>query len=95
MRRNVCGLVLAMLVGLLPGVEIGSAADEAEPSYTITFASFGPQNTDLFLSDADGKNAKPLVPHGENDYNASFSADGKWIVFTSHRKGSARYGDLL
>jgi Tol biopolymer transport system component len=61
----------------------------AEPSYTIAFAHFGPRNLDLFVADADGKNPKPLVPHAGNDYNASFSADGTWIVFTSHRKGSA------
>jgi Tol biopolymer transport system component len=46
-------------------------------------------NTDLFVADADGTNARPLVPHAENDYNASFSADGQWVVFTSHRNGSA------
>ena len=89
MRRNGCGFILALLAGLLPGGGIRSAADEAEPSYTLAFAHFGPRNTDLFLADADGKNAKPLVPHAENDYNASYSADGEWVVFTSHRKGSA------
>lgn len=89
MRRNGCGFFLALLAGLLPGVGIWSAADEAEPSYTLAFAHFGPRNTDLFIDDADGKNAKPLVPHAENDYNASYSADGEWVVFTSHRKGSA------
>lgn len=89
MRRNCCGFFLALLAGLLPGVGTRSAAEDAKRSYTIAFASFGPQNSDLFIADADGKNAKPLVPHAENDYNASFSADGKWVVFTSHRKGSA------
>jgi Tol biopolymer transport system component len=64
-------------------------AVEAEPNYTIGFASFGPINTDLFVADSDGRNARPLVPSGDNDYNASFSRDGRWIVFTSHRNGSA------
>jgi len=40
-----------------------NAAGQAEPSYTIAFASFGPNNTDLFVADAEGKNPKPLVPH--------------------------------
>ena len=61
----------------------------AEPSYTLAFASFGPLNTDLFTADADGRSPQPLVPHADNDYNASFSHDGRWIVFTSHPNGSA------
>ncbi len=89
MGRSRLGLLLALLTGLIPGFGIRCAVAETEPSYTIAFASFGPQNTDIFVADADGKNPKPLVPHAENDYNASFSADGKWIVFTSHRNGSA------
>lgn len=68
------------------------AAGERLPEYAIAFAHFGPRNTDLFVADADGNNAKPLAAHSENDYNASFSADsadGEWVVFTSHRKESA------
>jgi len=43
----------------------------------------------LFLADADGANERPLIPATTLDYNASFSADGKWILFTSERGGSA------
>ena len=41
------------------------------------------------LADADGKNERPLLPAISLDYNASFSADGKWVIFTSERDGSA------
>lgn len=64
-------------------------ADGRPPEYAIAFAHFGPRNSDVFLADGDGKNPKPLAADAANDYNASFSADGEWIVFTSHRKGSA------
>src|SRR5262249_12246944 len=37
----------------------------------------------------DGNNERPLFAASSYDYNASFSADGKWIVFTSERGGSA------
>ena len=60
-----------------------------EPDYEIAFAKFAPMNTDIFIADADGGNAKPLLANPESDYNASFSADGKWIYFTSERNGSA------
>lgn len=62
----------------------------AAPSYTIAFKSFAPNNTDIFIADADGKNVRPLVPDSTLDYNASFSSDGRWIVFTSHRSGTAK-----
>ncbi len=52
-----------------------------EPGYTIAFASFAPLNTDIFVADANGRDPKP--------HNASFSSDGKWIVFTSQREGTA------
>lgn len=58
-------------------------------SFAIAFASFAPLNDDIFVSDADGSNAKPLLAHPALDYNASFSSDGRWVVFTSERNGSA------
>jgi len=61
----------------------------AKPTYQLAFASFGPLNTDIFIADADGNNAKALLPDSGLDYNASFSQDGKWVIFTSDRKGSA------
>ncbi len=62
---------------------------DPEAEYRVAFASFAPLNLDIFIADADGRNAKPLLPHPDQDYNASFSDDGKWVVFTSERNGSA------
>ncbi len=61
----------------------------SRPMYRIAFGSGAPYNTDIFIADADGSNARPLAPDPALDYNASFSADGRWIVFTSHRSGPA------
>ena len=81
--------LLTILSCLLLSLVRGNLCSGAGPTYTIAFASFGPRNTDLFIADAGGRNPYPLVPHIKNDSNASFSADGKWIVFTSERNGSA------
>jgi len=43
----------------------------------------------LFIADADGRNEKSVLPAESLDYNASFSSDGRWIIFTSERAGSA------
>ncbi len=59
----------------------------SEPTYQLAFANFGPLNDEIFIADEDGNNAKPLVPGPANESNASFSPDGKWVVFTSNRNG--------
>jgi Tol biopolymer transport system component len=61
----------------------------AKHTYRLAFANFGPLNTDIFIADGDGKNAKALLPETGLDYNASFSSDGTWVVFTSDRNGSS------
>ena len=65
-------------------------------SATILFAKdrifvdqWSPTRSELYIADADGKNARKLVAGLELDYNASFSSDGEWVVFTSERYGSA------
>jgi TolB protein len=48
-----------------------------------------PLNTDLFIAAGDGSGARPFLAHPDLDSNASFSPDGRSIVFTSTRNGSA------
>jgi Tol biopolymer transport system component len=55
----------------------------------ILLYRIGPSQSTLFFANADGSDERPLLPNSGFDYNASFSADGKWIVFTSERGGSA------
>jgi Tol biopolymer transport system component len=88
----VAGILLVSIALLpFPGFDnnISSGTFSSEPIYHLAFASFGPLNDDIFIADADGTHARPVLPNPANDYNASFSHDGKWIVFTSERNGSA------
>jgi Tol biopolymer transport system component len=55
----------------------------------ILLHRIGPSESTLFIAKTDGSDERPLLPNSGFDYNASFSADGKWIVFTSERGGSA------
>jgi Tol biopolymer transport system component len=73
---------LALLFGAVP---IGLGAQE----HHIAFNTFAPRNTEIFVADAKGGSARVLFPDPALDYNASFSADGEWVVFTSERGGSA------
>jgi TolB protein len=55
----------------------------------LQFSRVGPTRIGLFLANADGRNERALLPADGLDYNPSFTVDGKWIVFTSERGGSA------
>jgi TolB protein len=37
-------------------------AQEKAPAYRLSFASFGPLDTDIFIADAEGRNAHPFLP---------------------------------
>jgi TolB protein len=62
---------------------------KAHHHYTLAFKAFPPSNTDILIAAGNGSNARPLASDPALDYNAAFSADGRWITFTSHRAGSA------
>src|SRR5215469_3263486 len=49
----------------------------------------GPSGAELFIANADGTSEHKLLSSPGFDYNASFSPDGQWIVFTSERSGQA------
>ncbi len=86
MLRLIKTVLLLSLFGCAPFV--ASRAATSNPQYEIAFAGFAPLDTDIFMADADGSNAKPFLSHPDLDANASFSSDGRWVVFSSRRSGS-------
>jgi len=81
----VCLLVLPCLVSSAASAQ----REGSRAPYTVAFKSFAPNNTDIFIAEGDGSHARPLAPDPALDYDASFSPDGRWVVFTSQRAGSA------
>src|ERR1700693_6012109 len=65
------------------------AVPPASAKNTILVNRIGPSASELFVANADGTGERKLFPATGFDYDASFSADGKWIVFTSERNSSA------
>jgi Tol biopolymer transport system component len=47
----------------------------------------GPSASELYIANSDGSDERKLLAESVFDYHASYSADGKWIVFTSERAG--------
>ena len=60
----------------------------ADGRYTIGYATFAPLNTAIFIADGDGRTERMLVPDAMFDSNPSFSTDGRWVLFSSRRRGS-------
>lgn len=76
-------LALALAHTPLPALA-QAAAGKAGP---LLLNRIGPSASRIFIANADGTNERKLVDSGTLDYNASFSPDGQWFVFTSERDG--------
>lgn len=55
----------------------------------VVFTRLGPNQTTLFISNADGSAERPLTQPGSLNYNPAWSPGGDWITFTSERGGPA------
>ena len=62
----------------------------AATKQTLLMNRLGPSQMVLYIANADGAGERPLFGASGFDYNASFSPDGQWIVFTSERAGSGQ-----
>ena len=81
-------IILAVGFVALVGVGLVARAVPDRP-YTVAYASFGPLNSAIYVADADGRHERLLLSGSVLDTNPSFSPDGKSILFTSRRHGSA------
>jgi TolB protein len=83
-------LLAALLVSAIGqrGVA-GPSFGVAAPAERIIWQPNGRRSFGLYLSDQNGKNEHPFLPDLRPNYNPAFSLDGRWIVFTSERFGSA------
>ena len=60
------------------------------PKHTIWYSvDASPSHSQIFIANGDGTQERPLLPLTGLDYSPSLSKDGKWVIFTSERNGSA------
>jgi len=64
-----------------------AAAVVSAPRGVMLMNRIGPSTIELLVANADGSGEHKLFTNSDFDYDASFSADGRWIVFTSERTG--------
>lgn len=77
------GVILAVLIAIQTG--------QAPPRQRIAFARVfpNPGQLGLFIAAADGSHERLLLPATDLDYDPVWAPDGRSIVFTSERDGSA------
>jgi TolB protein len=80
LRCRISALVVSFLVN--------PAFAAATPRERIVWSPLD-RTLGLYVSDADGRNERPFLAGSGSNYNPSYSRDGRWIVFTSERFGSA------
>lgn len=66
---------------------VGGAQAAGTTKGTMLLNRVGPAASELYVSSADGTGEHKLLATPGFDYHASWSADGKWLVFTSERDG--------
>ena len=81
----------AMILGFGPPATAQSApaADEAPARHQVLFNRYQTPVMTVFIADADGADARALVPDWGLEYSPSFSPDGQWVVFTAEPDGQA------
>lgn len=68
---------------------LARGCDPAEPTAgeVVVHTTLRPPNQDVYLIDDREAEPRRLTDHPALDYNATFSPDGRWLVFTSEREG--------
>jgi Tol biopolymer transport system component len=67
--------------------KLQAAAPAGRKKGVMLMNRIGPSASDLYVANADGTGERKLLQQAGFDYHATFSADGRWVVFTSERNG--------
>src|SRR5437868_1261426 len=87
---NMSKATKAVLAAGICAAALGCAVS-ASAKGVMLMNRIGPSKLELYVANADGTGEHRLLPNSKFlDYDASFSPDGKWIVFTSERSGAGQ-----
>lgn len=89
-RRQLLAAIPALFMA---GEAMAAAPKKAAPTKphgVMLMNRIGPSSSELYIASADGSNERKLLGASVFDYHASFSADGKSVVFTSERNGDGQ-----
>jgi TolB protein len=81
--------VIWLMVPGLATLSMAMPASAKDHKDHIVFARMGSPIVEWVIANGDGTAEQRLLNTYEYDYSPSLSSDGKWVVFTSERHGSA------
>ncbi len=92
MKQSLYIRVILLSIGLSAGYPSLNKAQTVSGNRkkVMLMNRIGPSSSELFVANSDGTNEHKLFEKSGFDYHASYSKDGKWIVFTSERAGSGQ-----
>jgi Tol biopolymer transport system component len=74
--------------GPTPAVDESAAPPSTPSGERIVYSSLRPGNWDVFYFATPGGTPRRITDHPGLDYDAALSPDGRWVVFTSERRGN-------
>jgi Tol biopolymer transport system component len=77
---------MKLLITLSLGIAVSAAAQKG----VMLMNRIGPSASDLYVANADGSGEHRLLPIPGFNYHATYSQDGKWIVFTSEKNADGQ-----
>jgi len=77
--------VTVFMICLAASVSAQDRFGTVQPNGIMLMNRLGPSMSELYIANADGSGERKLSSGTDFEYNARFSADGEWIVFTSER----------
>ena len=80
--------LLGLLVVLAATAGVHGTQEGGPTGETIVYSSIQPANWDLYLFDGPASEPRRLTTDPGLDYNGAISPDGRWVVFTSERRGN-------
>jgi Tol biopolymer transport system component len=86
-------LITALIAGACGGSPPPSTSEASRPGSPaglerVVYSSLRPGNWDVYYFPRPGGAPRRLTTHPGLDYDAVFSPDGRWVVFTSERRGN-------
>lgn len=90
--RTIYGLAAFVLLFQVffevPNTAQSENTDQSGENDLVVFSTLQPYNLDIYLRENQGAEFERLTSDQANDYNPTFSQDGRWLLFCSERNGN-------
>jgi Tol biopolymer transport system component len=87
-EASIARAIAALLAVLGSSLADAQTRSRATVRDRIAYSTFAPGNWDIYLFERPNEPPRRLTDHAAPDFNAAVSPDGRWLLFTSERRGN-------